>query len=104
MALFVSIGRNIGDTPMDTPEWLGFQGEIYENLESTVGAPDVSLVGNGGSWNDVPEETAVFIVFNPELDEPWVQLLKDYLSSTASFYHQECIALTIGDTAFVEAG
>lgn len=85
---------------MPSLKWLQFQGEVYNALEGTVGAPEVSLSGKGGSWNNTPEETAIFVVFEPNLD--LFALLRGLLRSLSAYYNQECIAVTIGDTIFVE--
>lgn len=98
--VIVSIGRNVGIVPMSDEAWTKFQSRVNVSLTCTVGRPDFVVVGQGGVWGEVPEESAVFTVLGPDLS--WLPTLRAQLTLVAWSNKQDAIALTVGDSELIE--
>ena len=100
--VIVNIGRNIGTTPMSPRRWRAFRAEVGMVLESACGDLYTrDAVGKGG-WDDglgwVPEASAVWVgAIAPEN----LPDLKLRLASLLERFHQDAIAVTVGDTEMV---
>jgi hypothetical protein len=89
----ISIGRNIGHEPMDYSQWGSFIADVEDLIRNHGGQVYTIAYGNG-AWEDVPEESAV-IVFAGAYD------IDQDLSSLASWYGQDAIALLSGESSLV---
>ncbi len=100
MAAIVSIGRNVGDVPMDDEQWYAFKSDLVDALAFTYSTA-IYFQGEGtGSFEHRPE-----LSFTVVFDERWPgnYSLEVLLKVLAARYGQESIALTRGETVFVEA-
>ena len=97
---YVTIGRNIGSTPMSNDEWSQFKVSIDVACRATIGIPMV-ISGPGGQWHGESEESAVFIVFEPNMK--WAETLKNHLRKDCVSFQQDAIALAFGDSELISA-
>lgn len=91
---YITIGRNIGDTPMEDARWQAFQERVWRHMADTIGEPQLVLAGPGGEWNGMPEDCAVFMILDPL--EPLIPSLRRSLAQCAHDFGQEAVALAIG--------
>lgn len=90
----ISIGRNVGSTPMHTDDWNSFRLDILSVLPT---AP--IFCGSGlGFYEGVKEESFTVIVDAERVD---LDYLRACLQAFACQYGQECIALTVGEPELV---
>jgi hypothetical protein len=99
--LYVALGRNIGDTPMELDEWVSFRDEVVELLALSEGLSDPDTVALGEShYGGDPEETWVLVWFDKL--SPLSRDTEGRLSYIAVRYGQESIAWSVAETMFVE--
>ena len=100
MSITVTVGRNIGNTPMDTAAWKSFQEEVNIAVRYTVG--DVYFAGVGEGWSeDWGREDAYTVIAEPPLYSDIRDKLHAELARIGRFYGQEAVAVTEGTTRFV---
>lgn len=100
MTMTVSIGRNVGNVPMSAERWESFTTDVLRNVRSNTA--HIYFVGFGnGEWNDSGEES--FTVVSSSPTESALCAIAVSLSLFAEAYGQDAIALTIGETEFVQA-
>lgn len=97
--LYVAIGRNVGDVPMDNITWSTFRELVEECV--IVGEnlfPADTLAFGESRYGDMSEETAVLVWFDKmsTLKSETVEALTYY----AKEYGQECIAWSVAPTNF----
>lgn len=97
----VTIGRNIGDSPMLEGLWTEFRNDIKETILALTSHRDLHTMDaltSAGQYKDMMEESAtyVFDIYLHGLND-----LRPRLVKLASKYGQECIALVIGHTDLV---
>ena len=95
----VTIGRNIGSSPMDSQKWCNFQQSILEMGED-LGNVYFAGSSDSGKWRMKTEdegttEDSFNVVFSLVVGE--IPRLKRQLTTLKQTYKQESIALTIGD-------
>jgi hypothetical protein len=97
--LYVALGRNVGDEPMDDGRWEEFRLDTSHAIAKQLGAPDTVAFGKS-HYGGYPEETCVMVWFDliGGLDD---SVLKD-LGILAGHYGQESIAWSVSVTEFVE--
>lgn len=94
----VTIGRNIGDTPMPLHEWRRFKLAVLSALLATNGnviqRPFIESEGDqAGSWEGhVTEDAATFIALTPEA---YAFTVRCKLKSIASRFQQEAIGFIV---------
>jgi len=119
MAVYVSIGRNVGDQPMNAERWEAFRNETRRVVDTLAG-PWVTSATGTGRFAGTLEETYVVVSDGSRLDqgfnpvgedddgEPlgwWEVRTRDLyaaLGTLAAQYGQESIAVTIGEPEFVQ--
>lgn len=96
----ISIGRNVGDTPMTRAAWDNFHADIVATI--TVPDSDVYVPGahSVGEWEGVPEESRTYVASVPE---EYVPAIRTRLAHLAHAYRQDAIALTVGVGTLVDA-
>lgn len=100
--LYVSIGRNVGDTPMTQIRWAFFVEAVTSAMSLYEDLPSPDTVAHGVSnWDGMEEDTAVFVWFEKHSGLRENTVLK--LAEIAKEYGQEAIAYTVAPTSFVEA-
>lgn len=82
---------------MDQGQWLSFVNDASAMVEHHAGVIHNRAWGTG-YWNDRPEETFV-VTFSGFVE----RALAEDLALLAFTFKQECIALIVGETTFVEA-
>jgi len=93
--LTITIGRNVGDGPMNGIAWSHFQLDAHV-LASSYGHPVYEIQGTSHSrWGH--EATLLTCVELDPLQD--LKHLREELACLAQRYHQEAIALTIGPPA-----
>ena len=91
----ITIGRNIGDKPMDNSTWINFQTESFNVLATHAQVDGQIFIGDGvGIWGYVHEDAHAYIVLADKVDQP--ALRKD-LASLATKYQQDAIGCVIVD-------
>lgn len=98
--LYVALGRNVGDAPMDDVTWSMFVADVVETvrLSERVGQPDTRAFGTS-SFEGVEEETCVLVWFDKNTIH---QGTEDALGGMAKFYGQKSIAYSLSKTFFTE--
>ena len=94
----VTIGRNIGSSPMDAKQWWNFQQSLLKICE--IGNVYFAGSSDSGKWRMKTEdegttEDSFNVVFSLVVGE--IPRLKRQLTTLKQTYKQESIALTIGD-------
>lgn len=99
----VSIGRNVGSTPMVAPQWENFIGRT-ESAVLDVNGTVYSRARGRGEWDGGSEDTFILIA---DVAASLVPFLANRLRTLASLYGQDAIGLTVHDDrrgpSFVEA-
>ncbi len=99
MSTYVSIGRNVGDQPLNATDWTEFISRTSMTVYEFAG-PLVSYATGHGVYNDSPEDT--FIVVGAQTPNPHdASCLRIALRALARAYGQECIALAICEPEFL---
>lgn len=99
MANTIGFGRNIGSTPdkLTDEEWSSFRDDVLRAVHESGG--EVIFVGTGdGIWQGVREEAACVVFLGGNASS-----LLDRLSTLAIRYRQDSIAITEGETEFIQA-
>jgi hypothetical protein len=95
----ITVGRNIGHTPMDDERWHQLLDYLWD---------EVTLYGTGmfiGTGTGAGEEAATLILDRVNEWDDYVKAeLRIELGQVAERFGQECIALTFGDVQFVGPG
>ena len=96
----VTIGRNVGTTPMSDRRWREFvmdaQGTIEQNTFERQ-RESIEIHRGRGEWSGIEEDSAmVTVLLRSGLSDEARANLKRDLSELARFYDQDAIALTIG--------
>lgn len=112
-SLTITIGRNYSSTsaaailkgaapirPLSTGNWAAFQSTIHDLLASWEGTVEQH---NGiGTWDGVEEESAKFTLLTPfAFDSTMLRGIKHELAWLAKVYHQDAIALTVGESKLI---
>ena len=96
MATVVSIGRNVGELPMDEDRWATFRGKVLAAVRAYTGEIYFYGVGNGLYEGKVEES---FTAIGETIDDVWLtSKFVAKMTEVAKEYEQEAIAITIGDT------
>lgn len=101
----ISIGRNVGENPMDSFDWALFQTTIRPviNLLRGTRTQVIEVDGKGGEWLGIPEETHVFMIINPLIKDQFiVDHIRECLRGIAQEFGQDAIALVFGTSTLVE--
>lgn len=100
MSMTVSIGRNIGNSPMSQAMWEGFTSSVLRNIRSNTSA--IYFVGFGtGIYEGATEESFTVVSSNPT--ESALCAIRVSLSLLAHAFKQDSVALTVGETQIVQA-
>lgn len=99
--LYVAIGRNVGDVPMEQDKWIQFA-ESVENIiimGENLTYADTWATGES-RYGEMPEETGVFVWFdkNSYLSSDTVEALGEI----AREFGQESIAYSVSVSNFIE--
>jgi hypothetical protein len=99
--LYVAIGRNVGDVPMEEEEFGFFRNEVFNLIKENEGLGSADTVAYGNSsWGDILEETCVMVWFDKV--SPISRDTEEKLAVIAGRYGQDAIAYTVAPTYFVE--
>ena len=98
----VTIGRNVGETPMSDSDWEAFISDVTEALAyHMIEGDDILEIHRGqGSWGGVVEDSAKVTLMSEESIN--VERLKIRLLRLAVANGQDAIALTIGQSELIE--
>ncbi len=94
----ISIGRNIGNAPMDDNRWKRFIYEI-EGAVLLAGGKVYATATGEGEWEGVAEDNAVVTFGNVRE----IAALKGHLRFLAQDFDQDAIALVLGQSELVGA-
>lgn len=97
--LYVALGRNVGDVPMEADVWESFSQMVEECVmhEEVLATADTNAVGMS-RFGDMSEETRVLVWFDK--DTPLKRTTVARLSAIAYTYGQEAIAWSVAPTNF----
>ncbi len=90
---WISIGRNVEDTPLTAGQWFTFQEEIRSTVANIGGGVIETEVTGSSSWEGQEEDTHLFLVTVDAARVDWVKLS---LSSLARAYNQDAIGFVGG--------
>ena len=91
----ITIGRNVGDQPMDTGTWVDFEAETFAVVAAHTKVDGQIFMGEGvGIWGYEHEDAHAIIVLADKVDEP---ALRADLAKLANKYHQDAIGCAILD-------
>ena len=92
----VTIGRNIGSSPMDSKKWWNFQHSTLKICE--IGKVYFAGSSDNGKWEGITEDNfnVVFSVVAGNIPQ-----VKDELTKLKVEYEQDAIALTTGVTVLL---
>ncbi len=96
MATTITVGRNVGEHPMDLPTWETFQEEVFGVVHRHAGY--VFFRGTGVGRSDWGVEDAFTLVAATPED---TSTLLSELARVGRFYGQEAVAVTEGRTRFI---
>lgn len=94
--IVVSIGRNVGDEPMDAEQWLRFRGHIVDAVQEREF--DIVFEGEGTGTYEGQREPSFTLVATGRPTK--VAGLYYALDDLAREFGQDSIALTAGNTSF----
>jgi hypothetical protein len=98
--LYVALGRNVGDKPMELYKWEEFQKRVVNAIYTeTFVDPDTVAYGNS-RYGSMREETCVMVWF--DVNAKLCALTLAYLKLIAQEFGQEAIAWSVSVTEFVE--
>lgn len=106
MALIIAIGRNFGKAagllhgePMLDVDWKKFKSEVTDLVVAGLHLRPYFTGEGRGIYEDRAEESWVIIAQDPEPDQmPHLGMKLQHLSS---WYTQDSIAVTVGNTVFM---
>lgn len=96
MTIVVSIGRNVGDEPMDVEQWLRFRGATYDAIAERGFV--VVFEGEGTGTYEGSREPSFTLVATGNGNR--IADVGRALARLAREFGQESIALTTGNTSF----
>ena len=96
----VTIGRNVGDSPMADADWQRFAARVVNRLE-WIGADSVERHDGRGEWDGIVEDSSKFSALFDSLDSRSVDALRHSLSIIRDDYQQDAIALCIGNSELI---
>jgi len=99
----VTIGRNIGDSPMSPDTWNQFSYETLQAVETYTSALWVNAPSRS-VWQGVPEDARAF--YGPLRDGSGpseLRRLRARLANLATQYGQAAIGLSVGESELVES-
>ena len=97
----VTIGRNVGSTPMSDISWFTFERRVLDALWiggaiTGLGAEEISVRKGEGAWEGEPEESITVTVLSPERMPHYRLLeLRGRLALFCREYKQDAIALSV---------
>jgi hypothetical protein len=104
--VYVTIGRNIGETPMPDMAWKNFRSATstvvrgYSKVISGIMSDPVEFRSDASHYNGEAEESSIFVMFNSVAGAQ----LRERLTELASVFGQDSIALVDGGlTEFISA-
>lgn len=99
--LYVSIGRNVGEVPMDDDAWRSFRIAVEECIMDSERAVVADTYAPGTSrWGDMNEECLVLVWF--DIAQQLSDKTQELLAEIATEFKQEAIAWAVVDTQFIE--
>lgn len=99
----VTIGRNIGETPMEQDSWNGFISTTRKAVEGVT--PEFwTQAPYKGAWDGLSEDSFVFYgPLSDDVDDSRLARLRANLATVATYYGQAAIGLSIGESELVES-
>lgn len=99
--LTITIGRNIGTTPMPADEWDAFQVDVATDVFAVTGRdmPDTRHYGDG-IWDGVREESCIASWFDVDLSPVQHADIVRRMSEYARHYGQDSIAVMYAPVVF----
>lgn len=96
----ISAGRNVGAAPMSAKAWQSFRDDIALAIYDAHGEIFVRDARSRGEWEGIEEDSATYVAGVPR---DYLPHIRDSLAYLARIYRQDAIALTVGETEFVQA-
>jgi len=100
--VMVSIGRNVGNTPLSDRDWTFFQNDVADVIRREGEMPEIHT--GRGLWAMVWEDSVHLTVYREFVTEGMRYAYREGLSRLASHYGQDAIALTISEPELVSPG
>lgn len=95
----VTIGRNVGDEPMDLDTWNQYASSVRGLVEGYANLWTVTPYK--GSWNGTDEQAMIY--YGPVSELVDLDRLRVGLSNLATYYQQDGIGLSVGESELVES-
>lgn len=113
MTVIVSVGRNIAgtNTPLGDDDWFLFRAEVRDYVATFAGPVYFKGTGYGEDSTTGDREESFTVIAEGPTATPGVRsadlarfYLHQALERTARHFKQAAVAVTYGDTVFVETG
>lgn len=92
----VSIGRNVGSTPLRQHEWDAFTSDVHGTLANYCDTFYVTAAESVGYWDGIAEDSRTWVAETDSPEAP--DALVRTLAIVARLYRQDAIAVTTGTT------
>lgn len=100
----VTVGRDIGDSPMPSEKWDTLILTIVKELTHVTYGAWVEVHTGTGQYDGTTEESAMVTLLTEEyLSAGALTYIREFLKNLAGEYGQECIALTVGSSELIYA-
>ena len=105
MNLTISIGRNVGDTPLGIADWRDFRDDVHLiACQISDAFPPAQIVQTGfvdGWWDGAHEESYTITIANVNASRRYKSAVHAQLSTLCARYEQDAIAATWYRPSFV---
>lgn len=101
----VTIGRNVGTTPMSDTDWRDAQTDIHQALRYVLGrTPSIESHYGTGTWDGVTEESVKVTALSEHgITDEAIAILRARLRVIAARYSQDAIALQMCESELIAA-
>lgn len=94
----ITIGSNVGDTPMSSTDWFGFRKQVANDLADVQAVPlqmpaEIAWSTQVGYWEGKKEEAAAYVAVVHSLGR--LARLQNNLRMTAAAYRQDAIGFIV---------
>jgi hypothetical protein len=101
LTVMVSIGRNVGNTPLSDRDWTFFLNDAADVIRRQF--EDAEFHFGKGVWDGISEDSVHITVYRESVTEGMRYAYREGLSRLARHYGQDAIALTISEPELISA-
>lgn len=102
-SITVTIGRNVGSTPMNRKKWSNFIDCVQEVFAAITPDPSwIELHLGSGTWEGVTEDSAKVTLLIGDLNQDDLDYLRVNLRRLARMFKQDAIALVVAESQLIK--